>query len=117
MDHSQPMHGAVVLGEPAASRAVNINRVGFIEIGHRTIPVGDIANLADGRDVALHRVDRRKADELRPPRLGAPKAVFEVDRVVMAEFLTLGPAVLVARGNGWPPGCPACRPRYLRSDR
>ena len=82
------MHGAVVLGEPAASRAVDTNCVGFIEIGHRTIPVGDIANLGDGRDVAIHRIDRLKADELRPPRIATHQAVFEVDRIVVAEYLT-----------------------------
>ena len=65
----------------------------LVEIGHRAIPLGDIANLCDGCDIAIHRIDRLEADELRPPRIGARQAVLKVDGVVMAENLVLGAAV------------------------
>jgi hypothetical protein len=43
----------------------------LVEIGHRAITLGDIANLCDWRDIAVHGVGRLETDELRPPRIGA----------------------------------------------
>ena len=87
------MHSTVAFGNPTASRPVHADRVNLVEISHRTVPLGDIANLCDRRDIAIHRIDRLETDELRLPRISAYQAVLKVDRVVVAENLVLGAAV------------------------
>src|ERR1700732_1859838 len=87
------MHCAVAFGDPTAARAVTPTSMDLVEIGHRAIPLGDIANLCDGCDIAIHRIDRLEADQLRPPRIGAHQAVLKVDGVVMAENLVPGAAM------------------------
>src|SRR5690242_8522989 len=86
------MHCAVAFGNPTAARAVHANSMDLVEIGHRAIPLGDIANVCDGCDIAIHRIDRLEADELRPPGIGTHQAVLEVDGVVVTENLVLGAA-------------------------
>src|SRR4029077_13163162 len=85
--------GAVPFSDPSAVRAVHADGMDLVEIGHRVIPLGDIANLYNWRDIAIHRIDRLETDELRLPRIGAYEAVFEVARVVVAEDLVLSATV------------------------
>ena len=87
------MHGAVPFSDPSAVRAVHPDGMDLVEIGHRVIPLGDIANLYNWRDIAIHRIYRLEADELRPPRIGARQAVLKVGGVVVAKKLVLGAAV------------------------
>src|ERR1700756_4844517 len=91
LDRGQPMHDTIALGNSSAARAIHANRVDLIEISHRAIPFGDIANLCDRRDIAIHRIDRLETDQLRTPRIGVDKAALEADRVVMAENLVRAP--------------------------
>ena len=42
--------------DAAATRAVEADGVHLVEIGDRAMGVGDIADLGDGRDVAVHRI-------------------------------------------------------------
>jgi hypothetical protein len=58
----------------------------LVEIGHRAVPLGDIANLRDRCDIAIHRINRLEADELRPPRIGTHQAILKVDGVVVAKI-------------------------------
>src|ERR1700756_501517 len=85
------MHDAVALGDTTATRTVHANGVDLIEISHRAIALGDIANLSNRRDIAIHRIDRLETDQLRTPRIGVDKAALEADRVVMAENLVRAP--------------------------
>jgi hypothetical protein len=57
-------HQAFALGNAAAARAVHADGMDFIEIGHAPYCVGEIADLLDRRDVAVHRIDRFEGDEL-----------------------------------------------------
>src|SRR6476660_2543171 len=79
------MHRAVTFGDPTAARAVHANSMDLVEIGHRAIPLGDIANLCDRCDIAIHRIDRLEADELRPPRIGARQDAHTDRRAVPAD--------------------------------
>ena len=46
----------------------------LVEIGHRTVRVGDVAELGDRGDVAVHRVDDLEGDQLGPGRGRARRA-------------------------------------------
>ena len=62
---------AVALGNAAAARAVHADGVDLVEIGHRAVLLGEIADRRDRRDVAVHRVDALEGDELRARRTGS----------------------------------------------
>src|SRR5215831_17909681 len=66
LDHRWAVHDPVALGDTAAAGAVEPDGVHLVEIGHRAVAIGDVAQLADRGDVAVHRIDRLEADELGP---------------------------------------------------
>jgi len=70
MDGGQAMHDAVALGDAPATWAIHTHRVNLVEISHRAIALGDIANFSNRRDIAVHRIDRLETDQLRTPRIG-----------------------------------------------
>ncbi len=55
----------------------------FVEIGHRAVFVGEIADFLDGRDVTIHRIDRFKGNKLRCLRVSCRKLGFEVLQVIV----------------------------------
>jgi len=67
--------------------------VDLVEIGHRAVSVGDVAEFAHWRDVAVHRIDRLEADELGPGGRHTVEAARQVLGVIMAEDVLLGAAV------------------------
>jgi hypothetical protein len=79
------VHDAVALGNAAAARTVKPDRMHLVEIGHCSELVGDIAEFADRRDVAVHRIDRLEANKLRSVGGHAVETSREVGRVVAAE--------------------------------
>ncbi len=89
----EAVHDAVALGDAAAARAVEADGVDLVEIGHGAVALGDIAELGDRRDVAVHRIDGFEADQLRPRRVAARQQSLEIGRVVVAEDVLLGAAV------------------------
>ena len=52
---------STALGDAAAARAIHPDRMHLVDIGHRLVLVGDIADLGDGSDIAVHRVRARLA--------------------------------------------------------
>ena len=78
------------LGDAAAARAVKADRVDLVEIGERAVGFGDVADLGDGRDVAVHGIDRLEGHELGPCRVDHPQLAVEILRVVVAEDVPLG---------------------------
>jgi hypothetical protein len=81
------------LGNAATTRAVEPDRVHLVEIGHRPEMFGHIAQFADRRDVAVHRIDRLEADELWPVGRHPVEQSREIVRVVVMEDVFLGAAV------------------------
>ncbi len=84
---------AVAFGNAAAARPVEPDRVHLVEIGHCPVRLGDVAHFGDGRDVAVHRIDRFERDQLRHRRIESGQLAVEVGGVVMGESLFRGPAV------------------------
>ena len=87
------MGDAVTLGDAAATRAIQADRVHLVEIGHRAVTLGDIAQRGDRCDIAVHRINRLEADELWPLRRQVGEQAGEVVGIVVAEDQPLGPAV------------------------
>jgi hypothetical protein len=78
---------AVALGHAATAVAVHADGVDLVEVGERVVAMGDVAHLADRRDVAVHRVDRFEGDDLGPGRIGGGQQLLEMGGVVVAEDL------------------------------
>ena len=76
---------AVAFGHAGAARAVHADRVDLVEIGKRAVAMGDVADLADRRDVAVHRIDRFEGHDLGRRRIGAGQQLLEMGHVVVAE--------------------------------
>ena len=83
LDHRQAIHQAFALGNAAATRAIHADGMDFIEIGHRPVLVGEIADLLDRRDVTIHRIDRFEGDHFWRVRIGGRQFGFEVVEIVV----------------------------------
>ena len=83
------MHDAVALGDAAAARAVHADRMDLVDIGHGAVALGEIADLRQRRDVAVHRIEALAGDQLRPVGTGGAQQFFQMRHVVVAEDLAL----------------------------
>ena len=79
------MRQAFALGHATAARPVEADRMNLVEVGHGAVFVGEIANLGDRRDVAVHRVDRFECDEFRHIGIGFLEQLLKVFDIVVAE--------------------------------
>ena len=93
LDDGQAIHQPLALGDAAAARPVHAHRMHLVEIGHGAILVGEIADLLDRPDVAVHRIDGLEGDELGPRGIGGLELGLQVGEVVVAEDVALGTAV------------------------
>src|SRR5215472_19218980 len=89
LDYRWAVHDPVALGDAAAARTVETDGMHLVEIGHRAEAVGHVAQCADRRDVAVHRIDRFEADELWPVGGHAFEQAFEIGRIVVAKYVLL----------------------------
>ena len=96
LDHRRAVHDPVTFGSPAAARSVEPDGVNLVEIGHRAEALGYVAQFADWGDVAVHRIDRFEADQLRPLDRHSFEQAREISRVVVAEDVFFGTAVAYA---------------------
>ena len=83
------VHDAVALGDAAAARAVHADRMHFIDIGHRAVALGEVADPGQRRDVAVHRIEALAGDQLRPVRTRRDQQFLQMRKVVVAEDLPL----------------------------
>ncbi len=83
------VHDAVALGDAAAARAVHADRMNLVDIGHGAVALGEIADLRQRRDVAVHRIKALAGDQLRPVGTGGAQQLLEMRHVVVAEHLAL----------------------------
>ena len=90
LDQRDAVHQPALLGNAAAARAVEPDRMDLVEVGHRAVLLGDIEDLADRGDVAVHRVDALEGDDLRPVGLERGELAVEVGRVVVLPDPLLG---------------------------
>jgi hypothetical protein len=59
--------------------------VDLVEIGERAMAMGGVADRADRRDVAIHRIDRFEGHDLGRRRIGAGQQFLEMGHVIVAE--------------------------------
>ncbi len=64
----------------------------FVEVRHGTVFVGEIANLGNRRDIAVHRVNRLKRNEFRHIRIGFLEKLLKVFDIVVTEDFLFGAA-------------------------
>ncbi len=83
LDDRQAVHQAFALGNAAAARAVHADGMDLVQIGHRAVLVGKVADFLDGGDVAVHRIDRFEGDQLRRLGIGGRQLGFEVLQVIV----------------------------------
>ncbi len=57
------MHDAVALGDAAAARAIHADRMNLVDIGHRAIALGEIADFLKRCDIAVHRIQALAGDQ------------------------------------------------------
>ena len=93
LDHGEAVHQPLPLGDAAAARTVEPDGVDLVEIGHGAMLVGDVADLLDRRDIAVHRIDRLEGDEFGTAGLDARELAIEVLDVVVLEHEAFGAAV------------------------
>ena len=85
LDHGEPRHLAMRLGDAAAARTVQPDRVHLVEIGHGAVALGEIADRRDRPEVAVHRVDRFERDQLRDLGRRRPQQRLEMRHVIVAK--------------------------------
>ena len=90
LDHGEPVAQAFALGDAAAARAVEADRVHLVEIGHGAMRVGDVAKFRDRRDVAIHRIDRLEGDQLGPAGIDCRQLAMQIVRIVVGEDALFG---------------------------
>ena len=90
LDHADAVHLAVAFGDTGAARPVHADRMDLVEEGHRAVLVGNVADLANRRDVAVHGIDRLEGDQLGARRIGAGEHTVQVADVVVPEDFLFG---------------------------
>jgi hypothetical protein len=88
-DHVDPAHGAIALADAAAARSVHADGVHFVDIGHRAVTFGEIADAVDRRGIAVHGIEALEHDQLGPAGIGRSEQLFEVGHIVVTENLLL----------------------------
>ena len=83
------VHDAVALGDAAAARTVHADGVNLVDIGHGAVALGEIADLGQRRDVAVHRIQALAGDQFRPVGAGGAQQFFQMRHVAVAEHLAL----------------------------
>ena len=96
LDHCQPVAQAFALGDAAAARAIHADRMHFVEIGHGAIRVRHVAQFGDGRDVAVHRIDRFKHHDLGACGIEILQPALKIARIVVREQALFGPRMAYA---------------------
>ena len=92
--------GAVAFGDSAAMRPVHADRVHLVDIGQRPVAFGEIADLVQRRDIAVHRVQAFAQDQFRPVRVGGAQQLLEMLDVVVAPHLLFGAGFAHALDHG-----------------
>src|SRR5690606_7482757 len=88
-----PVHQALAFGDAAAARAVHADRVDLVQIGERAVLLGYFDDLANRRDVAIHRIDALEGNDLRPVAADLRELPVEIGDVIVLEDAALGPRV------------------------
>ena len=84
LDDVDPMREPLALAQPPAARAVEADRMDLVDIGHRVVFFGELDDLGDRGDVAVHRIEALEHDELGPFDRFGGEQLLEMGDVVVA---------------------------------
>ncbi len=73
------------LGDAAAVLPVQPDRVHLVQVGHGAVALGEVADLRDRAEVAIHRIDRLERDQLRRRRVAVGEQRLEMRDVIVPE--------------------------------
>jgi hypothetical protein len=93
LDNRQAVRQALTLGDSPAARPIEPYRMDLVEIGNGAMTLCDVAQLGNGRDIAIHGIDRFEAPELRTLGICGRQQALKIARVVVAEAMLFGDAV------------------------
>ena len=100
VDDVDAVHHPVALGDAAAARAVETDRVHLVEVGERAVFFGEIADGADRGHQPVHGIAGLEGDHLGPVAVDQLQLGFEVGQVVVAPDHLLAAAVADAGDHG-----------------
>ena len=88
------MHKTLALAHASAARAVHADRVNLVDICERVVPLGELDDLPDRRDVAIHGIEAFEDDQLGAIAARLDQELLEMSHVVVAPNLLFaaGPA-------------------------
>ena len=69
LDHRQALSKPFLLGNATATRSIEPDRMDLVEIGERSVHLGDVAELCNRCDIAVHRVDRFERNQFGKRRI------------------------------------------------
>ena len=76
------------LSDPSSPRAVQANRVNLVDIGERIVSLGQLHDLADRSDVAVHRIKAFENDHFHAIATRLDQQLLEMrDIIVPPDFL------------------------------
>src|SRR3546814_11476310 len=64
LDHREALRGAIPVRNPSTAGTVHADGMHLVEIGERTIFLGEIANGVAGGDVTIHLINAPECDQL-----------------------------------------------------
>ena len=77
------IHEAFAFGDAASARAIHANRMNLVDIGQRIVPLGELHDLPNRRDVAVHRIEAFEKDQLWPAGSRLDQQLLEVSDVIV----------------------------------
>ena len=83
------VHDAVAFRYAAAARTIHADRMDLVDIGHRAVALGQIAELGQWADIAVHRIETLAGDQFGPVRPCRAQQLLEMRHVAVAEHLAL----------------------------
>jgi hypothetical protein len=95
-DHVDAAHGTVAFADATATRAIHPDRMHFVDVGHRAIAFGQIADETHRRHVTIHGIKAFKHNQLRSVGSGRRQKCVEMQRVVVTENLLLATRLVYA---------------------
>src|SRR5262249_11288688 len=92
LNDRQAMGDAVSLSHAGAALAIETNGMNLVEVSHGAMAIREIADCADGRNVAIHGIDGFKGDQLRAFHRRRFEQLGQMYWIVVPEDTLLGPA-------------------------
>ena len=97
---SDAIRDAITLRDAAAAWTIKSDRMNLITIGHGTVGIGHVTDIADRRDIPIHGIDAFESDQLRRCLRKFCQHTPQIGDVIMLEENALRFAVAHALNHG-----------------